>query len=155
MEYYFPDNPRQNGLLGQRMSKGRCCHVSVLMADGRVLTAGGSDDRDHYFSSTELFDPESGRVTIGPSMNTARKGAAAAVIGQDVYVAGGWNSTWPWGILSSCERFRAGEWTPIASMNEKRVRFPMAAVNGKLFAFGGCTGNRILWSIECYDVEKD
>ncbi len=43
MEYYFPHSPEQNHLLEQKMIECRHNHVSVLMADGRVLTAGGED----------------------------------------------------------------------------------------------------------------
>ncbi len=153
MEYYFPENPGQSHLLEERMIEGREDHVSVVMADGRVLTAGGRDNRHRYFSSTELFDPESGRVTVGPKMNTDRENAAAALIGQDVYVAGGCNSGY-W-ELSSCERLRSGKWTPIASMNEKRSGLAMVAVDGKLFVFGGSNGYKCLSSVECYYPERD
>ncbi len=61
MEYYFPHSPEKNHLLEQRMLQGRKGHVSVVMADGHVLTAGGWDrDQSVCLSLIELFDPESG-----------------------------------------------------------------------------------------------
>ncbi len=96
-------------------------------------------------------------MTVGPNMNTARDGAAAACIGEDVYVVGGGNPNYH--HLRTCERLRSGEWTLIASMNEKRFGLAMVAVDGKLFAFGGRRGGlanrRQLSSVECYDPERD
>ncbi len=54
MEYFSMDNPGQNCLLEERMVKGRQYHISVLMADGHVLTAGGSDDRFDGLSLTAV-----------------------------------------------------------------------------------------------------
>ncbi len=89
-------------------------------------------------------------------MSIARGYAAAALIGQDAYVAGGWNSdSGRSSCLSSCERFRSGEWTAITSMNEKRCGLAMVAIDGKLLMFGGYNGSNYLSSVECYDVERD
>ncbi len=57
--------------------------------------------------------------------------------------------------VSSSERFRSGEWTEIASTNEKRIGLAMVAIGGKLFVFGGSNGNTYLSSVECYDPETD
>ncbi len=89
----------------------------------------------------------------GPNMYDSRVFAGAAVLGQDVYVAGGFNSRC--GKLRSCERLHSGSWTPIASMNELRQRLAMVAIGGKLFAFGGTTEWRRVSSVECYDPERD
>ncbi len=79
------------------MSK-RFRHVSALMADGRILTAGGFDDwTSKAMSSTELFDPRTGQVDAGRNMTERRGSAAAAVLTDSVYVCGGY-------LTNSCER---------------------------------------------------
>lgn len=69
-------------------------HDAVLLADGRVMITGGSDERDSdgAYDSTELFDPASGRFTVGPSMRLARykhNGSSVLLPNGDVLIAGG------------------------------------------------------------------
>ncbi|HEY7643011.1 MAG TPA: kelch repeat-containing protein [Steroidobacteraceae bacterium] len=49
-------------------------HDAVLLLDGRVLITGGSDERDDrgVYSSSELFDPNTGTFSAGPQMNLGR-----------------------------------------------------------------------------------
>ena len=69
-------------------------HDAVLLRDGRVLINGGTDarDSDGVYGSTELFDPASGRFTLGPSMRLGRykhNGSSVLLPNGDVLIAGG------------------------------------------------------------------
>lgn len=69
-------------------------HDAVLLPDGRVLVAGGADERDDRgtYRSTELFDPRTATFTTGPLMNLARyKHAGSSVVLPSglVLIAGG------------------------------------------------------------------
>ncbi len=68
MEYYCPGNAECNRRANLTMITGPWGHVSALMNDGRVLTAGGQSENFDYLSSSELFDPKTGRVQAGPDM---------------------------------------------------------------------------------------
>ncbi len=67
---------------------------AALLPDGRVLIAGGSDEigRQITYSSTEIFDPQKGRFSSGPSMKFSRykllSGVAALGDGR-ILLAGG------------------------------------------------------------------
>jgi hypothetical protein len=47
-------------------------HDMVLLADGRVLVAGGSTAESERTTSTEIFDPATARFTHGPALSEAR-----------------------------------------------------------------------------------
>ena len=68
-------------------------HTAGLLPDGRVLIAGGSDERDWHgtLSSAEIYDPRSGRFGAAESLHDARfkLPEAAAQIGGGLLVAGG------------------------------------------------------------------
>ncbi|MBI3665939.1 MAG: kelch-like protein, partial [Acidobacteria bacterium] len=47
----------------------------VLLADGKILVVGGSDERDFrggIYSSAELYEPATGKFAATSSMSTAR-----------------------------------------------------------------------------------
>jgi hypothetical protein len=55
------------------LATARHKHDAIRLADGRVLVLAGADrtDRGHY-TSTEIFTPETGRFTPGPSLAQRR-----------------------------------------------------------------------------------
>ena len=76
------------------LSAARYKHTAVLLGDGRVLVAGGSDARDWrgLLSSAELYDPSSRSFRPLPAMNASRfkfPHAAVRLQSGDVLIAGG------------------------------------------------------------------
>lgn len=63
----------------------------VLLADGRVLIAGGSyDDGNSTSNETLIFDPASGAFSDGPLMAESRQGATGTLLADGrVLIAGG------------------------------------------------------------------
>ena len=69
-------------------------HDAVLLPNGQVLIAGGTDERDArgVFSSTELFSPDTGMFVNGPVMKFGRyqhQGTSVLLPGGLVLIAGG------------------------------------------------------------------
>src|SRR5690606_34656786 len=71
-------------------------HDSVLLADGRVLIVGGTDERDRggegAYDSAEVFDPKTGRSTKTGTMNAKRyklQGTSVMLPDGKVLIAGG------------------------------------------------------------------
>jgi lipopolysaccharide export system protein LptA len=73
-------------------------HDATLLADGRVLIVGGSDERDgrdgSAYRNAEVFNPTSGTFTAVGSMNAARyklQGTTVLLKNGKVLIAGGAN----------------------------------------------------------------
>jgi hypothetical protein len=83
------------------MTTDRYGHTMTLLANGRVLIAGGescsSSTSCSALNTAELYDPIAGTFTPTGSLNSARFNASAAVLSAgQVLIAGGFNgSTYP------------------------------------------------------------
>lgn len=71
-------------------------HDATLLADGRVLITGGSDERDGRgaYRNAEVFNPDNGTFTTVGNMNAARyklQGTTVVLNSGKVLIAGGAN----------------------------------------------------------------
>ena len=76
------------------MAVPRVKHAAALLTDGRVLIIGGSDTRGYRarFTSTEVYDPATGKFSPGPQMRRGRhklRDAVAVLPSGAIVVAGG------------------------------------------------------------------
>ena len=76
------------------MIEFRASHTLTLLADGRVLAAGGQDPRasDYVlYATTEIYDPATNAWTAGPGISEPRMSHSATLLpdGGGVFVAGG------------------------------------------------------------------
>jgi galactose oxidase-like protein/Kelch motif protein len=113
------------------MADPRFDFTATLLADGRVLVAGGDlgyDANPRALASAELYDPSSGTWTPTGSMLTGRYRHTATLLPNgEVLVAGGnVNNSNVIGIsccLATAELYdpSTGTWTATGSMNAPRV----------------------------------
>ena len=96
------------------LSTARKGHAAALLADGRVLIAGGSDGAG-TLDSVDIYDPATELVSQGPNLMSPRIGlSATTLLDGSVLIAGGSNGT---GDLASAERYdvAAGAFSPVTS----------------------------------------
>lgn len=74
------------------LAQARFKHTMVGLPGGRVLVIGGTSTDEDLLSSTEVYDPATGRFTAGPTMHGGRyklSGSATLLPDGRVAVAGG------------------------------------------------------------------
>jgi hypothetical protein len=120
-------------------------HDATLLADGRVLIVGGSDehDDDGAYRNAEVFNPANGSFTVvRNNMNTARyklQGTAILLNNGKVLIAGGANRAEVFDPTTSSFSFAEGD------MGTKRL-FATATLlkNGLVLITGGYTDGPIV-----------
>jgi hypothetical protein len=122
---------------GPDLSTGRQQHTTTLLADGRVLVAGGSAGAP--LTSAEIYDPLTNAWSAAAELGAARSGHSATLLGDDsVLVAGGRG---PDGrALTSAERFdpATGGWTTFAPMTDARSAHQAVRLrDGRVLVIGG------------------
>jgi len=138
------------------MVNGREQHSATLLANGKVLVAGGCDFDGTFsgtffnLSSAELYNPATGLWNTTGSMSIARQAHTATLLtnGQ-VLVAAGYGGD----DLSSAELYDAatGLWSTTGSLAIGREQHSATLLaNGKVLVAGGY-GGVVLSSAELYD----
>lgn len=127
---------------------------------GLFYTAGGrlGAARNDLWS----YDPATDTWTILAPMNVARAGLALAVVGDSIYAIGGRTATGgpcSGGPLADVERYDIDHnvWTNVAPMPFALSDRAAATVGGKIYVFGGCSGNFPIFtnSADVYDPVTD
>lgn len=129
--------------LGPTMSGARFAHTATALAEGRVVVAGGQDDRV-LLATAEVYEPVGGGTwrATGAMRGARRSHTATALADGKVLVAGGEGPV----PLASAELYdpatsaggRLGAWSPAASMRTARRRHSATALaDGRVLVAGG------------------
>lgn len=137
--------------VGPPLNVGRSAHRAVRLADGRVLIAGGYQPAttpptsQGVQSSTEIYDPATGRWAMAAPMNQGRFAFEMVLLPDGrVVVAGGSNNSrdQSLGALRSAEIYdpKTDAWIPLPPMRDARVSLAMAVLSNGIYVAGGAYG---------------
>ena len=145
--------------------------LALVAHDGRLIRIGGftavneeGEDHDLQSQSTVAsFDPKSQTWTNLADLPEPRSSLDAAVLGDKVYVFGGWNlqgesdqSEWHDTAWSLDLSDASAKWQPLASPGFERRAISVAAHQGKLYVIGGMTSdNETTTEVAVYDPASD
>jgi N-acetylneuraminic acid mutarotase len=138
-------------------------HLSASVVDDKIYAFGGLNEplhdtgAHHTLNIMEIFDPATKSwntpVTSGPC--TPRYGATTAVVNGKIYVIGGFNQE-DSSFVSTVEVFdpTTKEWTaPVTeSLFTNRVYPVSAVVNGRIYVWGGATGNYTSYDLTALQI---
>lgn len=128
------------------MTRVRHKHEAVLLTDGRVLIAGGSDERDGQgaYANAEIYDPASNTFRATANMNSARyklQGTGVLLSNGKVLVAGGASRAEVFDPTDTTFSYTAGDMeTPRLFATATLLR------NGEVLIIGGYHSNTVATS---------
>ena len=134
---------------------------ATAVVEGLVYTMGGMNmvtSPESYLDTVEVYDPEADTWESAAPMPVPRITAAVGVIGDQVYLAGGyfWDGV-ETGFLDRLDRFDpvTGTWAELAPMSQPRSLAAGVVLDGLFYVIGGWTdtgrGNAILGTVEVFD----
>ena len=140
------------------MSNARHSHTATLLADGRVLVAGGTANLTTAVGPTEIYDPDTGAWSSAGTMITPRFSHEAVLLPDGkVLVVGGTDGD---NVLSSAEIYDptagpTGTWSAVSYAMSTPRMFHTATLlltNKVLVAGGSSTGSNVLNSAQLYNA---
>lgn len=138
------------------LAQARSGHSATLLADGRVLVAGGTGQEaapDAALMTIEVFDPETLEWAPGPPLNAPRSDHVAIRLADGrVLVAGGVDGDGS--ALSTVEIFDPSEnrWDALPELGQRRTDHAAALLaDGRILLAGGRVGLAAVDSAEVYE----
>nr|XP_033796775.1 kelch-like protein 36 isoform X1 [Geotrypetes seraphini]XP_033796776.1 kelch-like protein 36 isoform X1 [Geotrypetes seraphini]XP_033796777.1 kelch-like protein 36 isoform X1 [Geotrypetes seraphini] len=135
---------------------------TLLRGDRERLLFVGGEVSEHCLELSDdicYLDNKNEQWVSETHLPARRSHHCVAVLGGFIFIAGGSFSRDNGGNAASSLLYRydprCNQWIKMASMNQRRVDFYLAAVSDSLIAVGGRNENGALSSVEAYSPQKD
>jgi DNA-binding CsgD family transcriptional regulator len=128
--------------------------LACTSSDGLVFAIGG-DTANGVVGDLEVYDPASDTWERRAPKPTAASNIAAAVLGDEIYVPGGYGGDQR--VLSTVEVYSPANdtWRSVVPLPEPRCAYAVAVAGGRLCVFGGWDGDSYVSDVLIYDPERD
>ncbi len=128
--------------------------LAVVAYQGQIYAIGG-ETTEGVSGVVEVYDPSTDTWTRRASKPRPVRNIGAAVLGDRIYVPGGYDAMDQ--AIATVEVYdpRADAWSEVAPLPMPLFAYAIAAVNDKLYLFGGLDGIRYLDTVLVYDPDSD
>ena len=121
-----------------QMTTARMFHTATLLANGKVLLAGGQSDSVTPLATAELFDPSTGNFTSTGSMAASRaRHTATKLQNGDVLISGGDDANVNIRATAEIYHVASGQFTPVAAMHSTRTRHTSTLLSDGMVLIAG------------------
>lgn len=128
-------------------------HIAVRLMNGKVLIAGGTNDKFGLEASAEIYDPVLGIWSAASNLNVARDSAQATLLADGRVLITGGGALVSTGLADKAEVYNplTNDWIFAGTMKKGRVLHSIALLpDGKVLVAGGLADS-ILRTSEIYD----
>lgn len=144
--------------------------LALVAHDGKLYRIGGftarnsADEEQDLHSSVEVgvFDPQTNKWSAAPPLPDGRSSHDAAVLGDKIYVVGGWRLAgkdtepkWHDTAYAMDLAEESPRWKELPKPPFQRRALSVAAANGKVYAIGGMQPSRkISMEVDAFDEKR-
>ncbi len=138
----------------------RRAYLALTTVEGRILAIGGRSP-EGVTAAMEAYDPVNDVWTRESDKPTPGAYISAATIGTDVYVPGGCDAEGTPTRAVDVYDAQAGSWREdsrdavTAPLPEPRCAYALAALDERLYLFGGWDGERYVTTVYVYDPQMN
>ena len=128
--------------------------LAVVACSGRIYAIGG-DGRAGVTGVVEEYDPGENIWRRRSSKPLPLANIGAAVIGERIYVPGGYTADRAASGVLEFYDVAADSWGQLAPLPEALFGYAVASYQNKLYVFGGSNGSGYVSSVYVYDADRD
>ena len=135
-----------------RLSVSRDDHAAVALPDAKVLLIGGWG-LNGLLASTDVYDPQTGRFTPGPTMHSGRAGLSPVTLSNgQILIAGGFIGNKPTTAASDLYDPATNTMQRTGDLTTPRGAYAAARLpDGRVLLAGGLDNGAVVASAEIYD----
>jgi DNA-binding CsgD family transcriptional regulator len=163
MPWPQPPEPRSPGILVDESTKWHALapmitarsHFALVVAGGKLFAIGGYT-RGGITGAVERYDPAVDQWTVLTiSKPTRVSDIGAAVIGDRIYVPGGWTAQEKPAAVVEVYDWTNEVWSQVAPLPRPLSAYALAVYKGQIYLFGGWDERGYANTTYIYDVQAD
>ena len=132
----------------------RRAYLAAVAVEGKILAIGGRT-AEGVTAAVEMYDPIDDIWARGEDKPVPVAYVSAAVIGSDVYVPGGCDTSFRPTSVVELYDVRSKTWRAVSPLPEPRCAYALVSHEERIYLFGGRDEERYVATVYVYDPKTD